>query len=99
MCQGLNSDHQAWQQAPLAAEPPLCLLPSPFRFSLLNMSKTLGKRLLSPSVERISYKHPLSINKLMANELRQELEGEASSRDRAKCGRMGPDIEEDSVCN
>lgn len=59
------------------------------------MSKTLGKRLLSPSVERISCKHPLSINKLMANELRQELEGGASSRDRAKCGRTGPDIEED----
>lgn len=60
------------------------------------MSNTLGKRLLSPSVERISYKHPLSINKLMANELRQELESGASSRDRAKCGRIGPDTEEDS---
>jgi len=37
-------------------------------------------------VERIFYKHHLSIKKLMANELRQEIEGGISSRERENSG-------------
>lgn len=53
------------------------------------MFNTLGKRFLSSSVKTISYKHPLSINKFMAKELKREIGGTSCSG-RAKCGQIGP---------
>ena len=54
---------------------------------LLEEQAVFLKPLSHLSVERISYKHHLSIKKLMANELRQEIGGETPVRLRENSGK------------